>query len=92
VDASVWFAAPEEASRRANIDRPVDMSMLSELRRRPFSVTRDNMVLNDEGVAIQELEHYRRAGGQSPSTRPPSASGETRSRCSASRARQVCTS
>jgi phosphotriesterase-related protein len=23
------------------------------------------MVLNDEGVAIQELEHYRRAGGQS---------------------------
>jgi phosphotriesterase-related protein len=62
-DITNWFFAPKAASRTFNVDRPVDMSMLSELRRWPFSTTRDNMILNDEELCIAELEHVVRAGG-----------------------------
>lgn len=65
VDVASWFSPPKEASRTFNADRPVDMSMLSDLRQRPFSTTRDNMILNDEELAIHELDQFRRAGGDS---------------------------
>jgi phosphotriesterase-related protein len=65
IDASVWFVEPTEASRRVNVDRPVDMSLLSALRHRPFSTTRDNMTLNDEELIRSELENYHREGGVS---------------------------
>ena len=66
VDLSPWFAKPEEASRRRDLNRPVDMSMLTDLRRRPMSITLDNMVLNDIDLAIEELRHYVRAGRPEP--------------------------
>ena len=65
VDLSPWFFTPEEASHRRDINRPVDMSMLTDLRRRPMSITLDNMVLNDIHLAIEELGYYIRTGGRS---------------------------
>lgn len=65
VDLTAWFVRHTAASRSRDVDRPVDMSMLSDLRRRPMSTTRDNIVLNDEDLTIQELEQFRRAGGNS---------------------------
>lgn len=64
-DTTCWFAEPTEASRKRDMDRPIEMSMLSDLRRRPFSTTRQNLILEDEDLTIRELEYYRRAGGQS---------------------------
>jgi phosphotriesterase-related protein len=65
IDGRVWFQQSEELSRRADADRPIEMSMLGELRRRQMNVTRDNLILGDEQVAIGELQHYFRAGGTS---------------------------
>jgi phosphotriesterase-related protein len=65
IDGRHWFQQSEELSRRRDIDRPIDMSMLGELRRRQMNVTRDNLILADEDVTIAELQHYFRAGGNS---------------------------
>jgi phosphotriesterase-related protein len=65
VDLTNWFFPPKEASRTVNLDRPVDMSMLYELKRRPFSTCRDNIVLNDVELCIEELQPFLREGGQS---------------------------
>jgi phosphotriesterase-related protein len=63
VDLRNWFIEPTEASRRANMDRPIEMSMLGDLRRRQMSTTRTNLVLSDEDVAAEELAHYTGFGG-----------------------------
>jgi phosphotriesterase-related protein len=65
IDGRLWFQPSEELSRRADMDRPIEMSMLGELRRRQMNVTRDNLILCDEEMAIAELQHYFRAGGNS---------------------------
>lgn len=65
IDVACWFVEPAEASRKRDSNRPVEMSMLSDLRRRPFSTTRDNVVLEDEDLIIREMQHYQRAGGKS---------------------------
>src|SRR5262249_13081474 len=64
IDTSVWFSPPEEASQRVHIDSPVTMALLSDLRRRPFSTTRDNMILSDEAQILGELLRYRDRGGR----------------------------
>lgn len=63
VDISAWFFEPESDAARTDLDRPVEMSMLADLRRRPMSVTRDNLVLDDRELALTELEHFAHAGG-----------------------------
>jgi phosphotriesterase-related protein len=63
VDLRNWFVEPTEASRRANMDRPIEMSMLGELRRRQMSTTRTNLILGDEQVAVEELGHFTGLGG-----------------------------
>ncbi len=65
VDISAWFVEPDNPAARTELDRPIDMSMLSDLRRRPMSVTRDNLVLDDPDLALAELEHFASAGGNS---------------------------
>ena len=65
VDITAWFSEPEDPAASGDLDRPIDMSMLSDLRRRPMSVTRDNLVLDDRDVALAELESFARAGGDS---------------------------
>lgn len=61
----MYFMTAPEASRQRDVDRPIDMSMLSDLRRWPFSTTRDNLVFNDVDASIAELEYFIRAGGRS---------------------------
>jgi phosphotriesterase-related protein len=56
------FFAPR-AGDDADADRPVDISLLSRLRRRPLGVTRDNLRLDDASVAAAELGHFAAAGG-----------------------------
>ncbi len=65
IDGRHWFQESEELSRRRDADKPIEMSMLGELRRRQMNVTRDNLILNDEDLSIGELQHYFRAGGNS---------------------------
>ncbi len=62
VDLRSWFVEPADAAER-DLDRPIEMSMLGELRRRQMSTTRANLVLSDEHVAIHELGHYLKLGG-----------------------------
>jgi phosphotriesterase-related protein len=63
VDLRNWFIEPTEASKRAAMDGPIEMSMLGDLRRRQMSTTRTNLVLSDEDVAVRELAHYTGFGG-----------------------------
>lgn len=63
IDLSVWFSEPEEASRKRDADGPVVMRLLSDLRRRPFSTVRTNMILDDELLIRSELDLYKQAGG-----------------------------
>jgi phosphotriesterase-related protein len=63
IDLLVWFSEPTETSRKRNANEPITMSMLADLRRRPFSTTRENMILDDEELAIEELNYFVRAGG-----------------------------
>lgn len=65
IDGRHWFQESEELSKRRDMDKPIEMSMLGELRRRQMNVTRDNLILCDEDMAIAELQHYYRAGGNS---------------------------
>jgi len=65
VDLRNWFVEPTEASKRADMDKPIEMSMLGDLRRRQMSTTRTNLLLSDEDVAVEELGHYTGFGGGS---------------------------
>jgi phosphotriesterase-related protein len=64
IDLSCNFVEPLEASIRAQMHDPVTPDKLWLLRRRPFSVTLDNMVLGDEELAIDEVGYYWREGGE----------------------------
>jgi phosphotriesterase-related protein len=57
------FLPPEEASLKQYEFAKVDISFIWLLRRRPFSLCRDNCVLADEETAVCELEHFVREGG-----------------------------
>src|SRR5215831_5226791 len=39
IDGRHWFQESEELSRRRDMDKPIEMSMLGELRRRQMNVT-----------------------------------------------------
>lgn len=60
-DLTVWFAG--RAGGEADFDRPLDMSMLGQLRRDAFSVTRDNLRLVDPVLAATEARRFSAAGG-----------------------------
>jgi phosphotriesterase-related protein len=64
VDLRWSFANNPESRRDWDADAPVELAMLSDLRRRPFSTSRDNLVLDDEELAARELGVYRAAGGR----------------------------
>jgi phosphotriesterase-related protein len=65
IDLRVWFVEPTPAPETGSRDGPIEMGMLADLRRRPFSTVRDNLVLDDQPLAIEELNRYVRAGGKS---------------------------
>lgn len=62
-DAACNFVYTEEASSRAYLHQAVDIAVLGLLRRRPFSLMLDNVVLDDENVAIEEVRLFAHSGG-----------------------------
>lgn len=61
-DSSVWVAEPADPWKLEISKRPVTMESVGELRRDPM-ICRDNLVLEDEDVALRELGMFRGAGG-----------------------------
>jgi phosphotriesterase-related protein len=61
-DSSIWAAEPTDPWKLEISKRPVTMQSVGELRRDPM-ICRDNLVLEDEDVALRELEAFRDAGG-----------------------------
>lgn len=64
IDLSCNFVEPQDASVRALMRAPVTTDILWLLRRRPFSVTLDNMVIGDEELAAKEVGYYWNEGGE----------------------------
>lgn len=64
VDASHWWHEPEptDARRQAISRAPVSVDHLGVLRNDPF-LSRDNIRLEDEDIAIEEVSRFRDAGG-----------------------------
>jgi phosphotriesterase-related protein len=61
-DSSVWAAEPTDPWKIEISKRPVTIESVAELRRDPM-ICRDNLVLEDEDVAVRELGYFRDAGG-----------------------------
>ena len=60
--SEMFFAEARDAWKAGLADQPVSLENVGELRRDPM-VCRDNLVLNDEEVALRELAMFREAGG-----------------------------
>lgn len=61
-DCRCWWHPPSQAERQFLADAEVSMDILSELRQDPF-VCQHNIALDDESLAIEELQAFRNAGG-----------------------------
>jgi phosphotriesterase-related protein len=64
VDLTCNFVMPDGVVARRYAHKPVDLGMLHLLKRRPFSVALDNLILDDEQLAIEELRYFVAAGGR----------------------------
>ncbi|MGQ4807046.1 Phosphotriesterase homology protein [Candidatus Entotheonellaceae bacterium PAL068K] len=64
VDTSAWGHEPLEDDARAQYHAPVALSNIGNIRREPFQ-NRDNCVLDDPQLAIEEVRKFKEAGGQS---------------------------
>lgn len=62
-DTTARFAPVDDEALKRFEYAPVNISILSRLRRRPFDICRDNLVLSDESMAIDELMAFVREGG-----------------------------
>jgi phosphotriesterase-related protein len=62
VDLTCWLQPPKEATRQALVAAPVEMRHLDELRRDP-RISRDNLLLDDFDVAVEEVNEFVRLGG-----------------------------
>jgi phosphotriesterase-related protein len=64
IDARVWFEEAQVHSTSGWIDpdTPVDASVLWALAQNPM-ILRDNLVLDDEDLAVDELTYYEQGGG-----------------------------
>ena len=62
-DCTCWWNKPTDPERQYLADAPVSIENLSELRQDPF-VSRHNIALDDEALAIEELKRLVAAGGQ----------------------------
>jgi phosphotriesterase-related protein len=61
-DSSTWVSEPADPWKLKIAKRPVTIESVGELRRDPM-ICRDNLVLEDEDVALRELGMFRDAGG-----------------------------
>ena len=62
-DCTCWWNKPSEPERQYLADAPVSIENLAELRQDPF-VSRHNIALDDEPLAIEELKLLAAAGGR----------------------------
>src|SRR3954453_3366211 len=62
LDTSSWWKRPCCASEIGFAERPLDISMIGELRMNPF-LNRDNCGLFDVKVAVEELADFVEYGG-----------------------------
>src|SRR5579884_889631 len=62
-DSLVWRTPPADEEEAAWADRPVAREMLGLLRRNPL-FSRDNLLLDDEDLAVAELRRFQAAGGR----------------------------
>jgi phosphotriesterase-related protein len=63
VDWSDLVEPPEEATLRSVWATPVTMDKLFFLRRGKMSLIRENLILDDESLAVEEVERFAREGG-----------------------------
>ena len=63
LDTSSWWKRPCCASDIGFAERPIEISMIGDLRMNPF-LNRDNCGLLDVKVAIEELAHFVEYGGR----------------------------
>ena len=64
IDCTPWREEPVEASKKKIASSPVDMAHLGELRWDPY-LSRDNCLITDVDLVIQELRQFQRLGGAS---------------------------
>ena len=62
-DSLCWQLPPRDKEERAWVDRPVAIEALGLLRRNPLFM-RDNLLLDDEALAIREALRFKAAGGR----------------------------
>lgn len=64
IDARVWFQEPATVPSVGPLDpdTPVGPDVLWALRRSPV-ILRDNLVIEDEELAVEELQYFKDAGG-----------------------------
>ncbi len=62
IDTTCYYRQPEETSERALGESPVEIDKLGLLRRNLFRL-RDNLVLSDLELAIEEASEFRNLGG-----------------------------
>ena len=63
IDMSIWFAEPPTVTGKQLAREPLSLDNLWYVRYHPYS-NLDNVQLVDERAAVEELQHYRFAGGQ----------------------------
>jgi phosphotriesterase-related protein len=63
IDTAIWWKRPCCATDIGLAERPLDITMLGELRLNPF-LNRDNCGLVDAEVAIEELQRFVEQGGR----------------------------
>jgi phosphotriesterase-related protein len=62
LDTSSWWQCPCHASEMALAEQPVNIEILGELRMNPF-VNKDNCLLVDVNLAMNELQRFSEFGG-----------------------------
>ena len=62
-DCECWWHAPKTPERRYLATSPVSIEILGELRQDPF-VNKHNIRLDDEALAIDELNAFAKEGGR----------------------------
>jgi len=61
-DLSMWFTEPKRSSERFRAHQPVTLENLGWVRYHPYNNS-DNWIMQDEEVAIRELQRFSRFGG-----------------------------
>lgn len=62
IDMTCYWQRPAEASLRAFVDAPVEIQILGMIKRNPL-LNRDNCLLTDLDLGIEEITEFRKLGG-----------------------------